>query len=287
MKRILLTTTSLILAAGFAHADVTFSGKGEVGVFQDATPQSGGVTAANMTVYSGYDLNVSLSGASDNGITYSMGLDMGAGSISDSGDMEMDAQGATIGTSALTIGYAGVTIVAGQDKNDDLYDDSQNGDVKISGAFGGLGFAAVLDTDSGATSNSFSLSGAAADMTWSLVSTDSNDSGDAAAKITVGYTVNDALSLSFKNDNKGSAAAVNTLGATYAMGSLTLGLSGADDDTTDFSVGYATGPLSAAYSTDESDNWEFNTSYDLGGGASAFATMDASEYTALGMSFAF
>ena len=29
MKRILLTTTSLVLAAGVAQADVSFSGKGE------------------------------------------------------------------------------------------------------------------------------------------------------------------------------------------------------------------------------------------------------------------
>ena len=65
----------------------------------------------------------------------------------------------------------------------------------------------------------------------------------AAAKITVGYTVSDALSLSFKHDNNGTADAVNTLGATYTMGALTLGLSGADNDTTDYSVGYAAGPL--------------------------------------------
>ena len=32
MKRILLTTTSLVLAAGVAQAEVTFSGKAEAGV---------------------------------------------------------------------------------------------------------------------------------------------------------------------------------------------------------------------------------------------------------------
>ena len=35
MKRILLTTTSLVLAAGVAQADVSFSGKGEAGVYKD------------------------------------------------------------------------------------------------------------------------------------------------------------------------------------------------------------------------------------------------------------
>ena len=293
MKRILLTTTSLILAAGFAHADVTFSGKGEVSVAQ-------ATGADTMSVRSGYDLNVSLSGASDNGITYSMGLDMGAGSIIDrDDDYAIDTQGETIGTSALTIGYAGLTLVAGQNKVDDLYDDQQNGDVGISGSFGSLNFSAVADTDSGASSNSFSLSGTADAITWGFVTTDNNaavadgetdvdaNGGVSASKVTVGFTVSDALSMSFKHDTKGSAAAVNTLGATYAMGSLTLGLSGADDDTTDFSVGYAAGPLSATYKTDESDNWKFVSEYDLGGGASAFLSTNHTEFAALGMSFAF
>ena len=285
MKRILLTTTSLILAAGFAHADVTFSGKGEVSVAQ-------ATGADTMSVRSGYDLNVSLSGASDNGITYSMGLDMGAGSIIDrDDDYAIDTQGETIGTSALTIGYAGLTIVAGQDKVDDLYDDAENGDIGISGSFGSLAFSAVADTDTGGSANSFSLSGAADNLSWALVTTDAHAMDDAsvasASKVTVGYTVSDALSLSFKHDNNGTATAVNTLGATYAMGSLTLGLSGADDDTTDFSVGYAAGPLSATYKTDESDNWKFVSQYDLGGGASAFLSTNHTEFAALGMSFAF
>ena len=167
-KRILLTTTSLVLAAGVAQADVTFSGKGEAGVFQDANATGAEVAAADMTVYTGYDLNVAVSGASDNGIAFSAGFDMGGGSMHDGGDKQMDAQAATVALSAVTIGYAGVTIVVGQDKSDDLYDDGENGDIAISGAFGGLNFAAVLDTDSAETSNSFSLSGSAADMTWSV-----------------------------------------------------------------------------------------------------------------------
>ena len=114
MKRILLTTTSLVLAAGVAQADVTFSGKGEVSVAQ----ADGNGT---MSVRSGYDLNVAVSGASDTGITYSMGFDMGAGHLIEyNDDYAIDEQAEEIGTSAVTIGYGGVTIVAGQAKSDDL-----------------------------------------------------------------------------------------------------------------------------------------------------------------------
>ena len=281
MKRILLTTTSLVLAAGVAQADVTFSGKGEVSVAQaDGT--------ADMTLRTGYDMNVAVSGASDTGMTYSMGFDMGAGSLIDyNDDYAIDPQTDDVAVSALTIGYSGVTIVLGQDESDDLYDDTQNGDVSIAGAFGGLNFAAVLDTDSGATSNSFSLSGSADAITWSLVSTDANDAGEAAAKVTVGYTVSDALSMSFKHDNKGAADAINTVSATYTMGALTLTASADDNSDNDFGVGYTAGALAVSYSTDEEDAWEFNTTYDLGGGAQAFASTNASEFAAVGMSFAF
>jgi len=281
MKRILLTTTSLVLAAGVAQADVTFSGKGEVSVAQaDGT--------ADMTLRTGYDMNVAVSGASDTGMTYSMGFDMGAGSLIDyNDDYAIDPQTDDVTVSALTIGYSGVTIVLGQDESDDLYDDTQNGDVSIAGAFGGLNFAAVLDTDSGATSNSFSLSGSADAITWSLVSTDANDAGEAAAKVTVGYTVSDALSMSFKHDNKGAADAINTVSATYTMGALTLTASADDNSDNDFGVGYTAGALAVSYSTDEEDAWEFNTTYDLGGGAQAFASTNASEFAAVGMSFAF
>ena len=44
MKRILLTTTSLVLAAGVAQADVTFSGMGEVSYAKAGAAARHGVT---------------------------------------------------------------------------------------------------------------------------------------------------------------------------------------------------------------------------------------------------
>ena len=45
MKRILLTTTSLVLAAGVAQAEVTFSGKAEAGVSRTAKVDAVAVVA--------------------------------------------------------------------------------------------------------------------------------------------------------------------------------------------------------------------------------------------------
>ena len=283
MKRILLTTTSLVLAAGVAQADVSFSGMGEVSYAQAGA-------ADDMAVRSGFDLNIAMSGASDNGITFSMGADIGAGDLIDrNDDFAIDAQGADVATPTMTIGYAGLTITAEQDAIDDLYDDSQNGDIGISGSMGGLAFAVVADTDSDATSTSFSLSGATGGMTWALVSTDSNDAPDssAAQKVTLGYAVSDSLSASFKYDTKGDADAISTFGITNVMGAITVGLSADDNDDWDASVAYTAGALTASLATDEESAWELVSEYDLGGGATAFLTTTESEFTAVGMSFAF
>ena len=271
----------MVLAAGVAQADVSFSGKGEVSYAKAGA-------ADDMALRTGYDLNIALTGESDNGIAYSMGTDIGGGDTIDrNDDFAIDSQDMGVSVPTMTISYAGLTITAEQDAIDDLYDDSQNGDIGISGSMGGLSFAVVADTDSDATSTSFSLSGATGGMTWGLVSTDSDDNGAAAQKVTLGYTVSDSLSASFKYDTKGSADAITTVGITNVMGAITVGLSADDNDDWDASVAYTAGPLTASLATDEESAWELVSEYDLGGGATAFLTTTEAEFTAIGMSFAF
>ena len=248
--------------------------------------------ADDLEVFSGYDLNVAVSGASDNGITYSVGFDFGGGNTADwNDDYALDSQTNESDTKpAVTIGYAGATIVIDKDGVDDLYDDGNHGDIKLSTTLGGLSVALVAETDTNDSSNStsFSVSGAASDLTWSLVSTNGDTLDNTASKVTVGYTVSDTLGLTFKHDTKsGAVDAVNTITAALAMGALTLTVSADDNNDNDLTVGYAAGPLSASYTTNEEDFWKLNGSYDLGGGAAAFVSMDDSEWTALGMSFAF
>jgi hypothetical protein len=89
---------------------------GSAAVAKGATPK--------LVSYSGYDFNVALSGSSDNGMTFAMGFDMGAGHIADQDDdRAMDAQGGSIATDELTITYANYTVGIGNDNIDDLYSD--------------------------------------------------------------------------------------------------------------------------------------------------------------------
>ena len=99
-----------------------------------------------MVAYSGYDMNVAMSAETDSGIVFGMGFDMGAGFIADQDDdRAMDAQDATIETSALTATMNGYTLSIGSDKLDDTYDDTQNGDIGLSGNVGGVAFNLVHD----------------------------------------------------------------------------------------------------------------------------------------------
>ena len=109
---------------------------------------SAAVAAGDMVAYSGYDMEVAVSSTLDNGMVVSAGFDMGAGSIADrDDDRVLDAQAAAVALSAVTIKNGGVTYVIGQDKIDDLYDDTQNGDVSVSGAMGGISYTLVADLD--------------------------------------------------------------------------------------------------------------------------------------------
>jgi hypothetical protein len=220
------------------------------------------VAAGDMKAYSGYDLEVAVSSTLDNGMVVSAGFDMGAGSIADrDDDRVLDAQAAAVALSAVTIKNGGVTYVIGQDKIDDLYDDTQNGDVSVSGAMGGISYTLVADLDkdtkavaastkytvassSGAgdstfvetaavaavhESTSLKLSGAAGGVTWSFTTTNKDDFGDAASLVSLGYAAGDALSFTLKHDTDGAAEAINTLSATYTMDAISLTVSAADD----------------------------------------------------------
>jgi hypothetical protein len=321
------------------------------------------VAAGDMVAYSGYDMDVAVSSTLDNGMELSAAFDMGAGNIADrDDDRVLDAQAAAVALSTVTIKNGGVTYVVGQDKIDDLYDDTQNGDVSVSGAAGGISFTLVADLDKdtaaaeakytatnvgtkrasgvtyvkgntssagvyttttdattdiiigdsdavGATygravaavyeSTSMKLSGAAGGVDWTFTTTNKNDRGNAASKLSLGYAARDALSFTLTHDTQGKREAINTLKASYTMDAITLAASMADDKahagntnksgkaSQNLTIAYANGPLSASFNNDESSAWWATTSYDLGGGADIFATVDHAEFAVVGLSFNF
>ena len=398
MKRILLTTTSLILAAGVASAEITFSGTAGIALVDDngaslaalsADQRAGRVTASRAAITadtnadvaataattanttgvataatagyaalsaankalvdandaataaavvtnaalapaaqlivdydadpagtntaaaatarasrvgmffeSYYDLDVSVSAATDNGITVALGFDMGSGNKIDyDDDDQLEAQGASIGNADVSVSYAGWTVAVDQDGIDNLYDDGQQEDMSVSGSIAGMSVAFTTDQEN--TTSSYSVSGTVAGVALTATGTDNDAAGGSASKISASYAMG-ALTLSGSvADESDNGEDDQTVGVKYAIDGLTFGYTsikpgstGSFGDEWDFSVGYAAGAVSTSFATDEASATTLILDYSLGGGASAFAAMHDkagtdNDLTALGLTFAF
>ena len=269
MKKVLLATTALTLSAGFASAEISMSGSAEAGIHSNA--------GADHVTFAGVDIDLAISGASDNGMSFSTSVDMGSGSLLDGFD-PLDAQTATIGAPTITIGMEGFTIAVGAaGANDNLYDDDlAGGGISVSGSAGDASFAIVTgldDADALSASLGYSMGalGVSAAMT---------DVGDVSS-VTVSYDMGD-MGISVTSDDGSSSAEI-----TYTTGALSTTIEADDDSNWDVSLAYAAGAASVGFSTDESDAWEATVGYDLGGGASFNAGVNEAEtsYAAIGFSF--
>jgi len=297
MKRILLTTTSLVLAAGVAQADVSFSGTAGVAMIDDNGASV--ATRDGMFFESYYDFDITASAESDNGVSVSLGFDMGSGNKIDyNDDDKLEAQGNGIADADVTIGYAGWTLSVDQNGIDNLYDDDQQEDISVSGSIAGWSVAMTSDQEN--STSSYKISGAVAGVSLTLTGTDNDDNGGDASKIAASYNMGNGLTLSAsQKDESVDAEDETTIGFSYAMDALTVsyttinpGAAGSFGDEWDASVKYTAGALVASFAIDETDATTVIADYALGGGASAFAAMHdkagtANDLTAVGLNFAF
>ena len=276
MKKVLLATSALTLSAGFASADVSMSGTGGAGVF--------GADGADLSVYSGVDLGFSLSGASDNGMTFSASLDMGGGQTLDVGDFELDTQDmGTDDNTSVTIGVAGVTIELSQDGIDDLYDDDIAGDIGISGAMGDLTYSVVTGLED-ADPTSLSIGYSAGAISGSVATSDEGD----ASTVSVSYAMGD-ITVSAESDTDRTGADTSTVTISYAMSDgMTISVE-ESEGVIEASVAYSSGAISVGVTADDAtdESWEATMAYDLGGGATFNLGTNQDETTFAGVGFSF
>ena len=276
MKKVLLATSALTLSAGFASADVSMSGTGGAGVF--------GANGADLSVYSGVDLGFALSGASDNGMTFSASLDMGGGQTLDAGDFELDTQDMGVDDNvSVTIGVSGLTIVLSQNGVDDLYDDDKAGDIGISGAMGDLTYSVTtgLEDDD---PTSLSVGYTAGAISGSVATSDDGD----ASNVSISYAMGD-ITISAESDTDRSGADTSSVTISYAMSDgMTVSLENSED-VNELSVAYSSGAISVGLSADDAatESWEATMAYDLGGGATFNLGTNQDETTFAGVGFSF
>jgi hypothetical protein len=252
------------------------SGTGGAGVF--------GAAGADLSVYSGVDLGFSLSGASDNGMTFSASVDMGGGQTLDVGDFELDTQDmGTDDNTSVTIGVSGVTIVLSQDGVDDLYDDDIAADIGISGAMGDLTYSVVTGLED-ADPTSLSIGYSAGAISGSVATSDQGD----ASTVSVSYAMGD-ITLSAESDTDRTGADTSTVAVSYAMADgMTVSVE-ESEGVIEASVAYSSGAISVGVTADDAatESWEATMAYDLGGGATFNLGTNQDETTFAGVGFSF
>ena len=249
-----------------------------------------------------YDFDITASAESDNGISVSVGFDMGAGNKIDYNDDDvLEAQGVDVGDADVSVSYAGWTLAVDQAGIDNLFDDTDGAqDVSLSGTVGGVSVAVTTDLEG--STNSYSVAGSMAGVALTITGTNNDDNAGSASKIAASYAMGNGLTLkgSVEDESKADGSEDDsTLGFSYAMDSLTVGYTtikpgsnGSLGDEWDFSVAYAAGATSASFALDETDATTIIVDHALGGGASAFAAMHDkagtdNDLTAVGLNFAF
>ena len=317
MKKVLLTTTALVMSAGFAAAEVSISGTAQTAISK--------TTTENNKLTTHVDMNMVVSGASDNGITMSATIGYDGGQQVDAGDYELDpveasstvTAGATnqawTATPSLTIGYAGYTITADGSGVADYYNgDKNSGKIGVAGAMGDLSFGVTssIGAAAGQSKSSYKLSYAMGDITATIVGTDNADGnvGRDATKATLAYKMGDTtFTVSSDDQDVATLETITSVGVSTKMDAVTVSytaknnrnLNSSIGDEWDASVSYTAGALTASYGTDEDSVSKISASYDLGGGANLFAVMRAGtetkrdnttadkDFTAVGINFAF
>ena len=124
-----------------------------------------------------YDFDITATAESDNGITVSVGFDMGAGNKIDyNDDDELEAQGVDVGDADVAVSYAGWTLAVDQGGIDNLFDDTDGAqDVSLSGAVGGVSVAVTTDLEG--STNSYKVGGTMAGIALTFTGTNNDDAG--------------------------------------------------------------------------------------------------------------
>jgi hypothetical protein len=254
MKKVLLTTTAVVLTAGFASAgDMSMSGAIKLTYGSFGTGDNAGAAVDDFASEADLDIAATSSG----------------GNLTMTGTLELDESGSaagpvTISTGALTFTYdrndLGALAVAptaatnpnaaGNDGESDSY-----GDYSVAFSAGGIGVTYTKDQET--SDNAMSVTYAAGSLTLSLDTIDeTNAPTDASATAVAAGT-----GLVYgSGDNK------TTIGATYVTGPYTIAISGDDQaaQNWDASVAMASGDTTITVSADETEAMAVAIAYSSG-----------------------
>jgi len=314
MKHVLLATTALSLSAGFAAADISWSGKANAG-FSSRTTTTAATDAVAATSSSGL-VTIDSTGAitahadadgvqTPAGETIIAGTDgtdaVAAAAASTSNAVSTASSGIDLNVSASITTDSGITLTVSDDFgggslidwNDDNAVEAQTSDLdqpSVSIAMGGttvtIDPGSMSDLYDDAQTGDVQISTSMAGFSIDYVASQSTDTNTNSYKL--GYAMGD-LSFSVAGTTNGGATENDAMkwSASYGMGDITLGIAmdnnGDADDVTTGSVSYAMGNgLSVSLSAKDNDDWDASVSWSSGGVSVTYATDEASDWSAYG-----
>lgn len=274
MKKVLFASTALVLTAGVASAEITFSGSANMGLYYSEA-------ADDTIVKNEIDFDIKGSGETDGGMSFGASMDIDSAhnnsattqAVSNDPEVFVAYNGLklTVGNIGEANDVGGISDVGfdglGVDDVVDAFRENGSDDVRVDYSFGDI--AVAVSADSANDEFALSVSGGFDAFTFALGFRDNNDAGDNDMNVTVGY----------------SAGAIS-VNATYAEDGI------ADMDGWGIDASYTTGDvtLTAAYAdNDAADAFGIGVAYDLGGAtlAGGFAEVDGDQRADLGISFSF
>ncbi|MDB9816277.1 porin [Amylibacter sp.] len=292
MKKLLIATTALVATAGMASADITISGHAAAGIHSGLDTAGDSTAVAADGVYSNAGVDFTMTGATDNGISFSASLNIDAGDEIDAGDFEYDGDdGGAAGLGSVSMTGTFGTLTFDEQGIDNLYDDTTTHDVSYSTTVGSVALtvahsvgAAGDDADAD-LATSFSASTTQSGMAFTL--TGSETAAGTSASLAMAYALNDTVSISAETDQVAGAESVQTIGAATTLNGISISVSSANNSTWDVDLGYTAGGFALTYGVDETDGWTATATAALGGGATFQAGVDSADSTYAGVSFAF
>jgi len=290
MKKLLIATTALVATAGMAAADVTVTGHAAAGFhsgLDDVTTTVDTSDVAGDGIYSNAGVDFTMSGATDNGISFSATVNIDAGEEIDTGDFEYDGKdGGTAGLGAVSMTGAFGTLTFDNNGIDNLYSDATTHDVSYATTLGAVGLTVGYDvTAASANATSAQATYTASGMAFTL--TGSEAPGGTSTTLAVSYALNDTVTITADTDSAAGGASVQTVGASTTLNGVSVAVSSANNSTWDVDLGYTAGGFALTYGVDETDSWTATASSSLGGGATFSAGLDSDDAMYAGVSFAF
>ena len=233
-----------------------------------------------------------MTGATDNGISFSATVNIDAGNEIDAGDFELDgADGGTAGLGAVSMTGTFGTLTFDNSGIDNLYSDATTHDMSYSTTVGSVALtvghsvgALAADADY-AKATSFSAGTTLSGMAFTL--TGSETAKGTSASLAMSYALNDTVTITADTDQVAGAESIQTIGASTTLNGVSVSVESANNSTWDVDLGYTAGGFALTYGVDETDGWTATATAALGGGATFAAGVNDEDSMYAGVSFAF